>query len=99
MGMPQSPVTLTPEQVAELNSKLGDMRHNINNNLSLIIAAIELSRRKPDAIGRMLDSLEKQPDRIMAEMRAFTTDFEKSFGITRDEEPMVGEAESGPSPQ
>lgn len=97
--MPQTPVTLTSEQIAELNQKLGDMRHNINNNLSLIIAAVELSRRKPDAVGRMLDSLEKQPDRIMAEMRAFTADFEKSFGITRDEEPLLGQAEPGPSPQ
>ena len=37
MGMPQTPVTLTPEQVAELNEKLATTRHDINNNLSLIM--------------------------------------------------------------
>jgi hypothetical protein len=90
MGLPETPVTLSPEKIAELSQKLGDMRHNINNNLSLIIAAVELSRRKPDAVPRMLDSMEKQPDKVMAEMRTFTADFENALGITRDAEQLVG---------
>jgi len=41
MGLPNQPVTLTVEQLAELNKKLSTMRHDINNNLSLIIAAVD----------------------------------------------------------
>jgi len=90
MGLPQTAVTLSPEKIAELSQKLGDMRHNINNNLSLIIAAVELCRRKPDAVARMLESMEKQPDKVIAEMRVFTANLEDTLGITRDEETLVG---------
>ncbi|MFA6545566.1 MAG: hypothetical protein WCS99_14200 [Limisphaerales bacterium] len=84
MATPQTPVTLTPEQVAELNEKLGTMRHDINNNLSLIVAAVELIRRKPELATRMVDNISQQPDKIIAQMRTFTAEFEKTFGITRD---------------
>ncbi|MBM3875249.1 MAG: hypothetical protein FJ386_00800 [Verrucomicrobia bacterium] len=90
MGLPQTAVTLSPENIAELSQKLGDMRHNINNQLSLIIAAVELCRRKPEALERMLASMEKQPGKVMAEMRTFTAEFEGALGIKRDEETLVG---------
>lgn len=84
MGMPQTPVTLTPEQVAELNEKLSVTRHDINNNLSLIVAAVELLRRKPELAPRMIESISQQPDKIIAQMRAFSANFEASLGITKD---------------
>ena len=84
MGMPQTPVTLTPEQVAELNEKLSVTRHDINNNLSLIVAAVELLRRKPELAPRMIESISQQPDKIIAQMRAFSSDFEASLRITKD---------------
>ena len=84
MALPQQPVTLSPAQIEELNSKLHDMRHNINNCLSLIVAGAELARRKPEAAMRMIESMEKQPDKVIAEMRAFSGLFEQTYGITRD---------------
>ena len=38
MLLPAQPVTLTPEQIAELNKKLSTMRHDINNSLALVLA-------------------------------------------------------------
>lgn len=84
MAMPQTPVTLTPEQVAELNEKLATTRHDINNNLSLIVAAVELLRRKPELAPRMIESISQQPDKIIAQMRAFSAEFEHTLGITKD---------------
>ena len=84
MAMPQSPVTLTPEQVAELNEKLATTRHDINNHLSLIVAAVELIRRKPELTPRMIDSISQQPDKIIAQMRGFSNEFEQAFGITKE---------------
>jgi len=84
MAMPQTPVTLTPEQVAELNEKLATTRHDINNNLSLIVAAVELLRRKPELAPRMIESISQQPDKIIAQMRAFSAEFEQTLGITKD---------------
>jgi hypothetical protein len=82
--MPQTPVALTPEQVAALNEKLATTGHDINNNLSLIVAAVELLRREPELAPRMIDSISQQPDKIIAQMRAFSAEFEQTFGITKD---------------
>lgn len=83
MAMPQTSVTLTPEQIGELNEKLATTRHDINNNLSLIVAAVELMKRKPELAPRMVESISQQPDKIIAQMRAFSAEFERTFGITK----------------
>ncbi len=83
MVLPDKPVTLTPEQIAELNKQLSTMRHDINNNLSLIMAAVELARLKPEAVTRMITTLAEQPAKIGSSMTKFSTEFERIFGITR----------------
>ena len=45
MVLPDQPVTLTVEQIRELNQKLSTLRHDVNNNLALVIAAAEIIRR------------------------------------------------------
>jgi hypothetical protein len=59
------------------------MRHEINNQLSLIIAALELLRFKPEMRDKMLDTLNQQPPKIMAELARFSAEFEHAFGIPR----------------
>jgi hypothetical protein len=46
MTLPTAPVTLTIGELEDLNRKLSDMRHDINNHLSLMVAALELIRYK-----------------------------------------------------
>jgi hypothetical protein len=83
MGLPNHPVTLTPEQIAELNGKLADLRHNVNNYLALIIAATELIRRRPETAPRLVASLDDPPQRITAEVKGFSDQLEKALEITR----------------
>ncbi|HUD45682.1 MAG TPA: hypothetical protein VMR33_02575 [Candidatus Baltobacteraceae bacterium] len=83
MGVPTDPITLTPDQLTELNEKLGHMRHEINNQLSLIVAALELLRLKPEIRDRMLETLGQQPPKITAEVAKFSVEFERVCGITR----------------
>jgi hypothetical protein len=82
MGTPQHPVTLTPEQVVELGEKLADLRHNVNNYLSLIVATAELLRRKPETPERFLDSLADPPQKIAAEVKSFSDALEKALQLT-----------------
>ncbi len=84
MGLPSEPQTLTPEQVAEINSKLSEMRHDINNYLSMIIAATELVKRKPESAERFLEMIALQPPRITTSMQSFSTEFEKLLKIERE---------------
>lgn len=84
MPSPNQPVTLSASQVEELNRQLSTMRHDINNHLSLIMAAVELIRRKPDAIERMSGTLADQPAKISDAMSKYSVKFESAFGISRD---------------
>ena len=83
MRMPSEPVNLSIEQVQDLNQKLSSLRHDINNHLSLIMAATELIRHKPQMAERMMDTLVEQPPKITAAISKFSFEFENTFGITR----------------
>lgn len=79
MATPAGPVTLSPEQVEELNRRLGTMRHDINNNLSLIVAAAELIKFNPSSAERMSTTLAEQPAKIAEHLQKFSTEFEKAL--------------------
>lgn len=83
MGLPSQPITLSVEQLGDLNRKLSAMRHDINNNLSLIVAAAELIRHKPAMAEKMIVTMAEQPAKIMETIRKFSAEFEQTFGITK----------------
>jgi len=83
MALPSEPITLNVAQLEELNRKLSDMRHDINNYLSLIVAAVELIRHKPELTERMVTTLSEQPARITEAVRKFSKEFEHAIQITR----------------
>ncbi|HEX4122528.1 MAG TPA: hypothetical protein VH619_18075 [Verrucomicrobiae bacterium] len=83
MGEPSTQAPLTPEQVKELAQKLSHMRHEINNHLSLVVAALELVRLKPEMREKMLDTISQQPPKISAELVKFSNEFERATGILR----------------
>lgn len=84
MDGPSEPLTLTSEEVSELYDKLRAARHNINNSLSLIIAAAELVKLKPDAASRLIDQILSQPDRIVGELSQFGLEFETRMKLPQD---------------
>ena len=84
MGMPTESVTLTPEQIAALNKKLSTMRHDVNNHLSLIVAAAELMKFKPEMAERVSQTLSSQSPKIVADIAVFTDAFDQTLGISRE---------------
>ena len=83
MELPGQPVTLTVEQVAELNKKLGNLRHDINNCLALVIAGLEVIQHKPHLSERMLATVNDQPPKIVQAIASFSAELEKTLGIKR----------------
>jgi hypothetical protein len=83
MGIPSKPVTLTVEELDRLNHELGTLRHDVNNTLSLIMAAVDLIRYKPHMTERMMNTLVEQPPKILSAISKFSNEFERTFGITR----------------
>ena len=87
MGLPSQPVTLTVEQIEELNQKLSNLRHDVNNNLSLILAAVEVIKHRPQMLERMMTTLFEQPPKITAIVSKFSEDFERTLGFSHDSKP------------
>jgi hypothetical protein len=79
MELPGKPVTLTVEQIAELNKQLGNFRHDINNNLALIIAGLEVVQHKPHLAERMMATVNEQPPKIAAAVAKFAAELEKAL--------------------
>ncbi len=86
---PSDVTILTNEQVRELNEKLSDMRHTVNNCLSLIVAAAEVARINPSAFTRMVPTFKEQPEKIMNEIQKFSKEFEKTLQITGNKSNML----------
>ena len=83
MALPTEPVTLSVPQIEELNRKLSTLRHDINGDLALVVAAAELVKLNPDILQRMISTLLEQPPKIRERMDQFTAELEKTVGIVR----------------
>jgi hypothetical protein len=83
MAMPTEPVTLSVPQIEELNRKLSNLRHDINGDLALVVAAAELIKLNPDILQRMLSTLLEQPPKIREKVDRFSAELEQCIGITK----------------
>lgn len=83
MELPAQPVTLSVEQIAELNQKLANLRHDVNNKLSLILAAVDVTQYKPQLIERMTTTVAELPQKIIDALSGFSAEFERALGIKR----------------
>lgn len=83
MVLPTEPVTLSAERISELNQKLTALRHDANNHLSLIMAAAELIRRRPESADQMLKTLVEQPQKIAAAIERLSSELETALQIKR----------------
>ncbi len=77
MGLPSEPVTLSPQEIADLLKQLSNARHDINNALSLISAATELIRMKPELVNKMVTTLNDQPAKITSSLQQFSLRMEQ----------------------
>jgi hypothetical protein len=83
MAQPTKPVTLSMEQIAELNQKLSTLRHDLNNSLSLIAATVALIRRRPTVTEQMWNTLAEQPRKIGDSFSEFARELEAALHIAR----------------
>jgi hypothetical protein len=81
MQLPKEPVTLTVQEVDDLNRKLSEMRHAVNNNLCYIVAALEVMR-KPEMADQMRSSLTEQTMKISDLLKRFSLEFEGKMKIS-----------------
>lgn len=90
MPLPEHPVTLTPQQVADLNRRLTLLRHDIKGHLGVQQLAAELFRFKPESGEEMATTVLQQVPKIIAVCDAFTAEFERTLGISRGQSGITG---------
>ena len=83
MVLPNAPVTLSIEQIAQLNKMLSHMRHGVNNHFAVIVAAVELMRMNPALVQDKGLTVLNQCPKVKEEMDRFSAEFEKMLGIRR----------------
>ncbi len=81
MALPNEPVTLSVEQINELNRKLSTLRHDVNNQISLVMASVELIRCRPEGAERILKMLAEQPHKISESVAQFSRELESALNI------------------
>ncbi len=79
----EGPVTLTEAQILELHQLLRTVRHDVNGQLTNIIACAELIRLRPDSIEERLNTLVQQPHKIAQLLDGFSREFEKNLKLER----------------
>ncbi len=85
MALPIQPVTLSVDQIRDLNEKVSELRHDVNNYLSLLMTAQDLVRTRPEISERMFVTMTEQPKKISDAIRKFSDEFEKAMGIVRQQ--------------
>ena len=83
MPLPSEPVTLSVEQIRDVNQKLADLRHDVNNNIALMLSALEMIRRRPETVEKMLESFARQPQKVIDAVTQFSKNLETALHITR----------------
>ncbi|HVY71199.1 MAG TPA: hypothetical protein VHH73_14805 [Verrucomicrobiae bacterium] len=84
MSLPASPVTLQPEQIAELHSQLRKARHNVNNSLMLMSAAAEMFYQRPEIAEDMIAKIGEEAKKATETIRLFSKSLEATLAITPD---------------
>ena len=70
---------MSPQEIADLLKQLSNTRHDINNALSLISAATELIRMKPELLAKMVATLNDQPGKITSSLQQFSQRMEQTL--------------------
>jgi hypothetical protein len=83
MTLPTEPVTLSVDQIRELNQQLADLRHDVNNHLTLIVSTIELIRCRPEGTERFLKMMADQPGKISTAIARFSGAMESALKVQR----------------
>ena len=84
MIFPDAPVTFTPEQIVQLNQCLSQMRHDINNSLTVLTGFGELIRLRPESAGKYAEQIANHPQRIAEHIKQFSAEWEALAGIKRE---------------
>jgi hypothetical protein len=82
-GMPQTPLTLSADQLVLLDQRLTDLEQTIQGHLGPLLALSHIARTAPEELQARAGELSPAGPKISAEVQKFSADFDTMFGIQR----------------
>lgn len=82
-GLPQAPVTLSPEQLSALDLRLTELERNIQTHLDPLIVLSRVARTAPEQLQSRAAELAPAGPKISAEIQKFSADLDATLGIQR----------------
>lgn len=78
-------ITLSREEMAQLQKKFSEIKHSINNALAVMMALSEMSQRRPDYAEKLASTVLTKAPQIVSSLQEFTQALNEKAGTARPE--------------
>jgi hypothetical protein len=78
--MSDADITISREELAELQSKFSEIKHSINNALAVMMALSEMSQRRPDYSEKLATTVLTKAPQIVSSLQEFTQALNEKTG-------------------
>ena len=87
--MSDANLTITQEELVELQKKFSEIKHSINNALAVMMALSEMSQRRPDYAEKLATAVLSKAPQIVTSLQEFTQALNEKAGVKSE---VAGEA-------
>jgi len=70
--MSEPAITLSQEEISQLQKKFSEIKHSINNALAVMMALSEMSQRRPDYGEKLASTVLSKAPQIVTSLQEFT---------------------------
>ena len=70
--MTEPGITLSQEEISQLQKKFSEIKHSINNALAVMMALSEMSQRRPDYAEKLASTVLSKAPQIVTSLQEFT---------------------------
>ena len=83
--MTETAVTISREELVQLQQKFSEIKHSINNALAVMMALSEMSQRRPDYAEKLTSTVLTKAPQIVSSLQEFTQALNEKAGAPRPE--------------
>ena len=78
-------ITISREEMAQLQKKYSEIKHSINNALAVMMALSEMSQRRPDYAEKLASTVLTKAPQIVSGLQEFTQALNEKAGTAKPE--------------
>ena len=78
--MSDANLTITQEELVQLQKKFSEIKHSINNALAVMMALSEMSQRRPDYSEKLASTVLTKAPQIVSSLQEFTQALNEKAG-------------------